>query len=107
MLAQGTGSTRDADEETYRQLLGTTPANAAGWRELRDAWHAFAAAHPRSPDADEARVRAIEAGVAAWRAGKQATDLERAEEDLAAYLGRDDARQKDRARRALEGTGAR
>jgi len=106
-LAQGAVSALEADEGAYRQLLATTPADAAGWRGLRDAWSAFAAAHPSSPHADEARVRAIEAGVAAWRVGGQATDLERAEDDLAAYLGRDDARQKDRARRALEGTGTR
>jgi Putative zinc-finger len=89
-------------ESAYWRLAREEPTDAEGWRRAREAWRAFARAHPESPRADEARVRTIEAGMAAWRLSREEQDLDRAREDLAAYLGRPDARQADRARRALE-----
>jgi len=83
------------------RLLARTPTTAEGWRETREALRAWAATYPDDPRADEARVRVIEDGVAAWRSGERDEDLTRAREDLAAYLARPDARQKDRARRAV------
>lgn len=91
-----------SSETTFRSLLRTPPSDADGWRGRREGWRVYAEEHSGGPHADEARVRVIEAGVAAWRAGGRDDDLERALADLAAYLGRDDARQKDRARRAVE-----
>jgi hypothetical protein len=70
-------------------------------RRLRETWRA-AAAHEASPaEADEARVRAIEAGIRAWRLGADPKDLARAREDARVYLARKDARQPDRVRAAL------
>jgi hypothetical protein len=89
-------------EAEYRRLAAAAPTGADAWRERREAWRAFVETYPQSPLADEARVRAIEAGIAAWRAGGRKEDLARAEKDLAAYLDRDDALLKDRARRAVE-----
>jgi hypothetical protein len=89
------------DGEAFVQLARESPDDVAGWRELREAWRAFVADHPQGPRADEARVRTIEAGLEAWRAGGEEEDLARARGDARAYLARDDARQTDRVRRAL------
>ena len=91
-------------EAAYRRLVASSPQGVEEWRERREEWRAFALAHSASPRVDEARVRVIEAGVAAWRAGGRDEDLVRAREDLAAYESRGDARLKDRARRAVEST---
>jgi hypothetical protein len=90
------------EESAYRRLAREEPTDAVGWRRLREAWRAFVREHPEGPDADEARVHTIEAGMAAWRMSGDEQDLERARADLAAYLSRPDARQTERARRALE-----
>jgi len=90
------------DTLTYARLARRPPSSAAGWRVHREEWRAFATAHPQSPRADEARVRVIEAGLEAWRAGGDPEDLARARADGSAYLDRDDARLKERVRRALE-----
>lgn len=89
------------DSRVFARLVRAHPAGAAGWREHRDEWRAFVEAHPRSRHADEARVRTIEAGLEAWRAGADPEDLARARTEADAYLARDDAGQKERVRRAL------
>jgi AcrR family transcriptional regulator len=85
-------------EAAFRRLLGRRPHSVDGWRLLRDDWAAFAAAEPDSPRADEARVRAIEAGYEAWRAGGGPGDEAAFRRDVRAYLERADARQADRVK---------
>ena len=93
----------DEDTASFTGLArSNAPADAAGWRERREAWRGFVARHPESPHADEARVRVVEAGLEAWRAGADPRDLDLAREDAAAYLARDDAALEDRVRRALD-----
>jgi putative zinc finger protein len=89
-----------AGEERFDVLARRTVASAAEARSLRDAWRAFAreAAGPR---ADEARVRAIEAGAEAWRRGRDEKDRAETLTDARAYLDRPDAVQADRVREAL------
>ena len=88
-------------ERAFARLEASRPRTAAEWRRLRDAWSAFAAAHPDDPRADEARVRAIEAGREAWLAGGADDDEAAFRRDARAYLGREDARQKERVERLL------
>jgi hypothetical protein len=95
-------SLREDGQAFARLAREPTPRDADGWRGRRDAWRAFVATHPGSPRADEARVRAIEAGLEAWRAGGERADLDRARADARAYLARDDAQQAERVRRDLE-----
>ncbi len=95
-------SVLDEDSVAFGRLTRDVPADAAAWRERREAWRAFVATHPRSRHVDEARVRVIEAGLEAWREGGEPEDLARAREDAEAYLARDDARLKQRVRQALE-----
>jgi hypothetical protein len=93
------------DSRAYARLARVAPSGAAAWRERREAWRSFLDTHPESRHADEARVRLIEAGLQAWRAGGHPEDLARARDDARAYLARDDARQKERVRRALAEVG--
>ena len=88
-------------ESVFGRLEASRPRTAAQWRRLRDAWSAFAAAHPDDPRADEARVRAIEAGREAWVAGGAGDDAAAFHRDARAYLEREDARQKERVERLL------
>jgi hypothetical protein len=88
-------------ESVFGRLEASRPRTAAQWRRLRDAWSAFAAAHPDDPRADEARVRAIEAGREAWVAGGAGDDAVAFHRDARAYLEREDARQKERVERLL------
>jgi hypothetical protein len=88
-------------ESVFGRLEASRPRTAAQWRRLRDAWSAFAAAHPDDPRADEARVRAIEAGREAWVAGAAGDDAAAFHRDARAYLEREDARQKERVERLL------
>jgi hypothetical protein len=93
----------DEDTASFSGLArSNAPVDAVGWRERREAWRGFVARHPESPHADEARVRVVEAGLEAWRAGGQPRDLDLAREDAAAYLARDDAALEDRVRSALD-----
>jgi hypothetical protein len=101
-LARDAMSKLEDEGSAYRRLTREEPTDAAGWRRLREAWRALARQYPEGPDADEARVRTIEAGMTAWRMGGDEEDLDRARADLAAYLDRADARQAERARRAVE-----
>ena len=92
-----------ADEEgrAFRRLDATHPSSTEEWRRLREAWLAFAAAHPADRRADEARVRAIEAGREAWLAGGSAADEEAFRRDAAAYLAAETSLQKQRVERLL------
>jgi hypothetical protein len=68
------------------------------WRRLREEWRARAEASADPAAADEARVRAVEAAYEAWRAdGAPGTEAV-FRRDLAEYLARPDARQKERVR---------
>jgi hypothetical protein len=88
-------------EESFRRLEAVRPRSAAEWRRLRDEWNALAATEPDRHRADEARVRAIMAGHAAWLASGSADDETAFRRDVADYLERPDAVQKDRVKRLL------
>jgi hypothetical protein len=90
-----------AGEVRFELLARRTVASAAEARILRDAWRAFARDEPVGPRADEARVRAIEAGAEAWRRGRDERDRAETRNDGRAYLERPDALQADRVREAL------
>ena len=86
----------------FEGLRARRPASLTEARALRDAWEAFARDQPADPRADEARVRAIETGVTAWRLGGDAADLARARASAAAYLAADGSAQRARVRALLE-----
>jgi hypothetical protein len=86
----------------YAELLAAAPpADATAARSRREAWRAFARDHPSHAGADEARVRALEAGAQLYRLGQDPRDLESLRADAAAYLARPDAAQPDRVRALL------
>jgi putative zinc finger protein len=91
-----------ADDE-FRALSGRAAQSAADARALRDAWDAFVRKEPEGPHADDARVRALEAGAAAWRLGGQREDRDRVVRDGRVYLRRPDAGDKERVRALLAG----
>jgi anti-sigma factor RsiW len=105
--AAATGATRaerdDAAADEYARLLPPPPPTADALRARREAWRAFALRHPEGAPADEARVRVVEMGLAAWRLGGEDKDLRRAREDAAAYLRRPDAAQAARVRALVAG----
>jgi hypothetical protein len=80
----------------WEQLEAARPATAAEWRRLRESWQRTAARDPDGKRADEARVRAIEAARGAWRASGDPADEAQLRGDVAAYLKRADAAQKER-----------
>lgn len=88
-------------EDAFRRLEAARPRSAVEWRRLRDEWNAFAAAQPDRLRADEARVRAIVAGRVAWLIGGDESDEDAFRRAAAAYLRREDARQKPRVERLL------
>jgi hypothetical protein len=91
-----------SDEKVFRLLQDAAPPmTLAALRDRREAWRSFTRDFPASPRADEARVRVVETGVAAWRSGGDAADLGRAREDASAYLARRDAVQASRVRALL------
>jgi hypothetical protein len=97
------GAANAAGPDARFQLLARSKVSTvAEARALRDAWRAFARDEPRGPRADEARVRAIEAGAEAWRKGRDEKDRAEAERDGREYLARADALQTDRVRSALK-----
>jgi hypothetical protein len=71
------------------------------WRRRRDEWNAVAAGAPAGPRADEARVRAVEAGWEAWRLSGSDDDEAAFRRNARAYLAREDALQKPRVERLL------
>jgi hypothetical protein len=90
-----------ADAE-WQRLDAARPRTAAGLRALREGWRAFAARDPMGPRADAARVRAIEAALAAWRLSLDPGDEAQFRSDAAEYLARADAGQKERVRTLAE-----
>jgi hypothetical protein len=90
-------------DKRYQALLARRATSAAEARAMRDAWELFARDVPADSRADEARVRAIEAGVRAWKLGHDPVDLATARERGRAYLETGNAAQAARVRAALEG----
>jgi hypothetical protein len=97
----GKGIAAGEQERVFRRLDAERPATAEEWRRLREGWAALAAAHAESFHADEARVRAIEAGREAWLAGGSDDDERAFRRDARAYLARADAWQRARVERLL------
>jgi len=87
---------RETATASFARLTAAVPRTAAGWRQARESWRAFASAHPADPLADEARVRAVEAAFEAWRADRDAADRRVLESDARSYLARGDAAQRER-----------
>jgi hypothetical protein len=73
-------------------------ASVAAARQARDAWRAYVGTQPLGPGADEARVRIIEAGLAAWELSREEPDRTVLRRDIAEYLARRDAAQAERVR---------
>jgi anti-sigma factor RsiW len=94
-----------SEETRYRALLARRTATAAEDRQLHDEWRALAASSPTGAHADEARVRALDALLAAYRREGEARDRERLREEAGLYLQRGDAAQPDRVRAILEAAG--
>ena len=90
-------------QERLRSLSGRTMRSAAEARALRDAWQAFVREDPEGPYADVARLRALEAGAAAWRLGGLRDDRAQVEKDAREYLRRPDGAHKERVRALLAG----
>jgi len=88
-------------EAEWRRLDASRPRTPAEWRRLREEWRRFVARDPGSPQADEARVRMIEAGREAWRASSDPADEALFRKDAAGYLDRGDAAQSERVRALL------
>jgi anti-sigma factor RsiW len=89
----------------FGRLEARKPQSLAEWRAAREAWRAFAVTYAGSADADEARVRAIEASRDALAVGGTAKDAALLRRDAAEYLARTDALQKERVRRLLAALG--
>jgi hypothetical protein len=81
----------------FQKLAASRPAGLAEWRALRERWRALAA-RVTGPQADEARVRAVAAGLEAVRAGGDETDRLAFRREALAYLARPDALQRERVR---------
>lgn len=96
-----------ADEQEFSRLAAPAAQSVGALRARREAWRTFARLYPTSPRSDEARVRAIEVGITAWRLGHDPVDLGQVRVDAAAYLSRPDAAQAVRVRAILENVGGR
>jgi hypothetical protein len=107
-LAAGSGAFSHPDDRAlmtnkrYEALLARPATSAAQARALRDAWDLFARDFPADARADEARVRAIEAGVLAWTLGHDPADLAAVRARGRAYLEAENAPQAARVRALLE-----
>ena len=88
-------------EAEWRRLDAARPRTPADWRRLREEWRLFVAREPAGPQADEARVRVIEAGREAWRTGGDPADEARFRQDAADYLEQEGALQKERVKGLL------
>jgi len=95
----------DEAGRAFRRLDAVRPASAEEWRRLREEWLAFAAAHSGDRRADEARVRAIEAGREAWRASGDEADEQAFRRDAAAYLAAAESLQKPRVEQLVAEAG--
>jgi hypothetical protein len=95
------GKTRLAEARYARLLARGTAGSPAEALATLEAWRGFVRDHPADSRADEARVHAIEAGIALYRLSKALRDLESVRQDAAAYLKRDDALLAERVRALL------
>jgi hypothetical protein len=93
------------EETRYRALLARRTATAAEDRQLHDEWRALAASFPAGARADEARVKALDALLSAYRRAGEARDRERLREEAGLYLQRGDAAQADQVRAMLQEAG--
>ena len=91
----------DGEVALYRSLAARPASTASAARSLRERWRHFLRFYPQSALADQARVRIVEASLAAWRLGGDPADREAAQRDADAYLLRADALQKERVRALL------
>jgi putative zinc finger protein len=89
-----------APSAAFRALLARQATTIAEARGLREAWRAFAQGAAEG-EADEARVRVIEAGQDAYRLSGEKADRDQLRRDADAYLKRADARQRERVRALL------
>jgi len=94
-----------AEETRYRALLARRTTTAAEDRQLHDEWRALAASFPAGAHADEARVRALDTLLSAYRREGEARDRERLREEAGLYLQRGDAAQAGRVRAMLQEAG--
>jgi hypothetical protein len=81
-------------EGVHRDARGAS--TLADLRRKRERWRALAEELGTGASADAARVQVVEAGVEAWRLGRQAADRDLARRDARAYLARPDAVQRPR-----------
>jgi GGDEF domain-containing protein len=98
-----TGSAARAEPDRYAELLTRQPGSRDEARALREAWRALVEDGLDPARADEARVRVIRSGLAAYRLGGSPDDLLQLQSDAALYLARADARQRERVREWLRG----
>jgi hypothetical protein len=99
--SEGKAAIAAGEEPAYGSAAALSLTTAVEARRAREAWRRFVAQYPGSVRADEARVRMVEASVAAFLAGGEAADRRAAERDGAAYLARTDAPQSERVQAAL------
>ena len=95
-LAKGTQDARAVS--AFQILLARSPRDAREARALREEWRRLAGELARAAEADEARVRVLEMGAAAWRFERLRADRVLLEKDIAAYLAREDAQRAPQAR---------
>jgi hypothetical protein len=91
-------TTEQADDGLYGALVAQRSDTVESARKAREAWRGYVAAQPAGPRADVARVRTIEAGMAAWQLSREEQDRVVVLRDIAAYLDRRDSRQAERVR---------
>lgn len=90
-----------AGERDFGVAAAIPLSSAESARRARQAWVRFLADHPQSARADEARVRLVEASVAAFRVSGDRADRIAAERDAHAYLTSAESPQAQRVRAAL------
>lgn len=102
VTGEAVGIGRGRESAKFRSLSHSQPRTDGEARTLREQWRTFAKENPDRPEADEARVRLVEAGVLAYQLGRKPRDREIALTDGREYLGRTDAPQAARVRDALK-----
>jgi hypothetical protein len=91
----------NAEDRAFRTVAALPLSSADAARRARQGWARFLADHPNGARADEARVRQVEAAVAAFVASADPSDRALAEQDAAAYLSKGNAPQAARVKAAL------
>jgi hypothetical protein len=102
VTGEAVGIARGRESAKFRSLSHSQPRTDGEARTLREQWRIFAKENPDRPEADEARVRLVEAGVLAYQLGRKPRDREIALADGREYLERTDAPQAARVRDALK-----